>query len=173
MGNFLIGDVLAVVGFFVGVTLASWATILFTALTFARHSERAKGHLKTKPWKAGLQGVALSLILAAVGFQIFNIPTPLTKIIGFSILFVWATLATIGAAGMIRLAAERMRDEDPRVRPWTSMVRSAAYLTIACLLPFIGTFGISFAVLLVGTGAGFMALLKEPATATAENQSVA
>jgi hypothetical protein len=53
------------------------------------------------------------------------------------------------------------------------MVRSAAYLTIACLLPFIGTFGISFAVLLVGTGAGFMALLKEPATATAENQSVA
>jgi hypothetical protein len=79
-------------------------------------------------------------------------------VIGYSGLLVIFSLAAVGGSGLVLLVAERLRQYDPKLRPFAAMNRAALLIVSAGLVPLLGLFVIFPAVLAMGIGTAVQAL---------------
>lgn len=154
----LLGDVLAVVALIGVGAVSQWAMYLAFGFLFRRRSVTAQAIVERSTGTAVYIGLITVLLMSVVGFAIYAIPNPLTKLVGLTILMSMLGLAGLGGSGIARLIAERIRNEDTGIQALPALVRGSLYLTLACLLPLLGWFLIAPGLLVVGAGAGVQAI---------------
>lgn len=156
----LLGDVLAIVALFAAAAVASWATLLAVALLFPVRTTRTAELLESHPGRCIGLGLPVAVFLILLGLGMAGAAPPVVKLVGFALLVYWLGFASVGAAGLVRLIAARIRGEDPHVPALPSLVRGSLYLVFAGLMPFVGTFFILPLVLAAGTGSALFAMFR-------------
>ncbi len=155
-----IGDSFSVVATLSGVAVTVWAFEIACALLFPARVEAARTAVSLKTGSCIGMGF-LSLVFGIVTFMILQIPNPLTKLLGTVLLSSYFALVAIGSSGIAKLAAERMAAlKGGASNLFDSYAKAALYLVIASMLPLLGWFFFAPLVLLIGGGAGMMAVLK-------------
>lgn len=155
-----IGDSFSIVATLTGVAVTVWAFEIACALLFPTRVEAARTAVSLKTGSCIGMGF-VSLLFGVFTFVILQIPNPLTKLIGTILLSCYFALVAVGSSGIAKLAAERMRTlKGGQSNLFDSYAKAALYLVIASLLPMLGWFLFAPLVLLIGGGAGTLAVLK-------------
>jgi hypothetical protein len=153
-----IGDVFSVVAILFGTAFSAWAMLIASAMIFSRKAKISQSLMRHAPGRTFVLGVIMLFVIGVISLAFLSVPFPLAKLVGWSgILFVLG-FATIGSGGLVLLVAERLRDYDVRLRPFTALTRGALFIVIAGLVPLVGLFLIFPAVIAMGLGAGAQAL---------------
>jgi hypothetical protein len=161
-----IGDVFSVVASIFGIFLTSWATIVAVSLLLPNAAERAR-RATAEPGRAIFRGLVIFLTLGIVGFAMFVSPAPLIKTFGLLILLTLLGIAAVGSSGIAQEAGRRIQAMDPTMPAYPSLVRGAAYVVGATILPVLGWFGFGPLLFLASLGAGWKAVVAIPGRARA------
>jgi hypothetical protein len=153
-----IGDVLAWIGGIGALCVSAWTLYVAVALLFVQRSNQAADAITTSPWKHGLVGFLVTLVLGPVGIAMIQIPNPIGRLFGLVTLLVLLALAAIGGAGVALIAARRIRSLDQSVSPFAALCRGAAFVVVPSLFPLLGWFLLGPALFFVGLGAGIRTL---------------
>ena len=153
-------DVYTVLFILLGILLTLPALLVALNLLLPGVTQRTQTRLAATPGKSFFLGVPVAsafILFVAITTQVnFG----LIKAVGGIAAIVGMGIGTIGAAGMARLLADRLR---PIARPnseLTHLIRGAVVYELACLFPIVGWFlFIPFASITV-LGAAVFALLK-------------
>lgn len=157
----LIGDVLAWIGALVLIGITSWATILASALLFDGASSRADGAISTRPWHVVWVGLLITLTLGSLSVVLIAQPNPLGKLLGWILLAYLLFVAVLGASGVARMVATRIRELHDDLPAYNALSRGVILIIGAAMLPVVGTLLIAPAVLVVSLGAGWAALSRK------------
>jgi predicted ferric reductase len=155
----VLGDVLAIAAGFLGLALTSWATVLAIGLLFTDKAGRARESLEQGPWRIGGIGVIVVLTLGLLAIVLLGQPLPLVKLLGWVLLGWLLAIAFVGVAGVATLVSERITRLAPETAPFTALSRGAAVLVGGSLLPLAGWFVFAPALLIIGLGAGWKAVV--------------
>ena len=153
-----IGDVLAVVGIVVAIGVSTWALIVAVALLFEERSKVAARLIRDNPWKTGFLGLIGQLLIGGLGFVLIANPLPGAKLAGSIVALTVIVVTAIGVAGLVGLAARRIRELDPDMSAYGALSRGSMFVVIPSVLPLIGWLLIGPVVLALGMGAGLRAL---------------
>ena len=159
-----IGDVLAWVGGIGALCVSAWTLYVAVALLFVQRSNQAADAITTNPWKQGLLGFVVTLVLGPVSIAMIQVPNPLGRLFGLIAMLALLALAAIGGAGVALIASRRIRALDPSVSPFGALCRGAALVVVPSLVPLLGWFLLGPSLFFVGLGAGIRTL-KAPQTA--------
>lgn len=159
-----LGDVLAVVGLVLGVGISSWALVIAMSLLFEDRSKHAARTIQESPWKTGLIGLAFHASLGTIGFVLLSVPNPGAKLAGSLVLLALIMVTTVGVAGLVGLAARRIRQLDPNMSAYGALSRATTCVVIPCMLPLVGWLLLGPVVLCLGLGAGMRAM-RQPQVA--------
>lgn len=152
-----IGDVLAVIGMFVGVG-ASWAAMLILiVLAFGSKISRAREALVHSPGRCFLRGFIILVLVGGLGITLSKLPGPI-RILAFADAVLLGGLAAVGSGGLVRLLSDRIQETGSEMSPFATLTRSAILYVTAGFLPLFGWFLITPAALLASLGSGYTAL---------------
>ena len=165
------GDVNAVLYFVVIGAAALWAAIVALGLLFPARARRAEAALEARPGRLLVNGVALGVLGVGGGIAFLNAPNGVVKLLGWLMLAVLLLLATLGSAGISRVAAGRIQTLDPGQSEFTALWRGSGLLVLAGLLPVFGWFVLFPLQLFLGVGAGLAALAKKRSSAVPSAQA--
>lgn len=170
---FLIGDVFATVLILLSAGLAAAAGMTIIALLAPRRTGLAARAIEARPWRPFFIGLAITLPIVLVGIILLSLPLPIAKILGALVLVTPFAPALIGAGGLCRLIAERIRETHESTM-YRSIALAAVGITAILLFPFVGWF-VTFPLLLIWTvGAGMSSLFAtKPAIAPAAEPEIA
>ena len=153
-------DVYTVLFILLGILLTLPALLVAINLLLPAVTQRAQTRLTETPGKSFFLGIPVAsafLLFVAISSQVnFG----LVKAVGGLVAVIGMGLGTIGAAGMARLLAERLR---PIARPnseLTHLIRGAVVYELACLFPLVGWFLFIPLASITVLGAAVFALLK-------------
>lgn len=155
-----IGDSLAVVATLVGVGLSLWALLVALSLLFEDRAKAAQAVVSSSPWKPLLLGAMLVLTLGVLFLALAGSVVPPVKLAGIIGLLWMLSQAAIGATGLARFAADRVRQMDPECSPYRAVVRGTGFLVIAGFLPFLGWFAFTPLVLCTALGSSVLAMFR-------------
>lgn len=161
-----IGEVNAVLYFVAIGAAALWAAIVALGLLFPERVRRSESALLEKPGRLLVNGVALGVLGVGIGIALLNAPNGLVKLFGWLLISGLALLATLGSAGLARVASARIGSLDPRQSEFTALWRGTGLLVLAGLFPAFGWFLLFPLQLFAGIGAGMAALGKDRRQAT-------
>ncbi|RYG45581.1 hypothetical protein EON79_12315 [bacterium] len=160
---FIAGDILATIGFFLGVAVTSWATLLAFKLLFPAKADRAAEAMAENAWKTALTGTLFLLAIGGAAVVLISNPLPIVKIVGMVVMGWMLAISLVGLAGLASLLAKRIDEMGAQLSPFASHSRAAAVLIGFCLLPFAGWFVFAPAVLAIGAGAGWTVVMGRAA----------
>lgn len=155
-----IGDSLAVVATLGGIGLSLWAMLVALSLLFENRSKAAEQAVTASPWKALILGAMIVLTLGILFLGMAGQPLPGVKLLGTIGLLWLLAQAAVGATGIVRVAARRVRKFDPEASEYRSIVRGTGFLVIGGFLPFLGWFAFAPLILCASLGAGFMGMRR-------------
>ena len=104
--------------------------------------------------------MALDLVIAAILLALAGSVVPPVKLAGVVGLLWMLSQAAIGATGLARFAAERVRQMDPECSPYRAVVRGTGFLVIAGFLPFLGWFAFTPLVLCTALGSSVLVMFR-------------
>ncbi len=167
MGLSTIGDSFSIVATLGGIAVTAWSFKIACALLFPDRVETARLAVSTKT--SAVVGMGFVSLLAGVfSFIVLALPNPFTKLLGTLFLAGYFALVALGASGIAKLAAERLRDlKGGQSNLFDSYAKAALYIVMAAMLPLLGWFLFAPLMILFAGGAGLMAVLK-PVSATNE-----
>ena len=151
-------EVLGIVSIILGLTFAWPCLVIWFALAFPGPVDQARGRLQRQPWACAGTGAALAITLGVLAFVLINHPHGVVKLLGWALTSALLLLGTLGAAGMVRLIAARLRPESENLSSLGALVRAAVLTEFAALFPVLGWFLFAPAALLANLGAGTLAL---------------
>ena len=155
-----IGDSFSIVATLGGVAVTVWSFKIACALLFPDRVETARVAVSTKTGSSFGMGF-LALLYGVFSFIVLSIPNPGVKLIGMLMLAGYFALVAIGASGIAKLAAERLRDlKGGQSNLFDSYAKASLYLVLAAMLPVLGWFIFAPLMILFAGGAGLMAVLK-------------
>ena len=155
-----IGDSFSIVATLSGVAVTVWSFKIACALLLPSRVESARVAVSTKLGSCIGAGF-LNLLFGIITFIILQVPHPATKLLGTVLLAGYFATIAIGASGISKLAAERLRDlKGGQSNMFDCYAKASLYLVIASLMPVLGWFLFAPLVLLIGGGAGLIAILK-------------
>jgi hypothetical protein len=125
--------------------------------TFPRAVERCKQTYLEKPIKSIILGVMLGVPATTIGIAILSSGTPIGQFVGLSMLFLLASLAILGAAGLSGLIGERLNSPQDAHQPWKRVYRGSIVLAITFVFPMVGWFLVFPLTFLSGFGAALLA----------------
>lgn len=167
-----IGDVFSVVAILFGTAFSAWAMLLASTLIFSRKAKISESLIRHAPGRTFMLGLATLFVASFVSLAFLSVPIPAAKLIGWTgILFVLG-FATLGAGGLVLLVAERLREYDAKLRPFTALTRGTSYIVLAGLVPLLGLFLVFPAVVAMGLGAGIQALFMRQELRAAASEYV-
>jgi hypothetical protein len=152
-----IGDALTVVSLIVGTCLALWAMIIGMAMLFTRRAGQAAAHLERSPAGALLIGAVLTFAVAAANVVLQQAPNGLVRLLGWSLIYGALSISLVGASGLAILVGGRIQRMDGRMSAFSGLMRGAAFIVIAGLLPLLGWFLFIPLILMFSLGAGLQA----------------
>lgn len=153
-----------------GVVLAVFATLITTGIAFIGllmtwslllpHAvERAHVRLRQTPWRCFFLGLFWLLLAIPIIGILLSIPAGLGQMLGWAGIFILMTVASMGAAGLATLMANRLRDETTYVSSQGALLRSAGALALAVAFPVLGWLIVFPLVAICSLGAAGFALL--------------
>jgi hypothetical protein len=159
----IMADVLKIFLIIVG-TLTLYVTYWLVAQAlFPVIVERARQHY-SKPVKITLVGIVAALLPVLLGSVIANLPNPLLKLFGVTLMVVPSILGLVGSAGLaLRIGAGLPTPADDQ-QPWRRVLRGGILLSLTFLLPFVGWIVLTIWTLVSGFGA-FVLSVRESKTA--------
>ncbi|CAN5643885.1 hypothetical protein BH11ARM2_BH11ARM2_11270 [soil metagenome] len=156
---FTAGDIQATIGFFLGVALTSWATLLAFKLLFPTRVTGAAEALEQQTWKTVLIGAAFFLIVGLASVTLLGVALPIAKLVGMVMLGWLLAVSLVGAGGLTTLLARRIEEMGAGLSPFATYSRASLVLIGFCLLPLAGWFVFAPAILAVSAGAGWMVVM--------------
>ncbi len=123
------------------------AEALFPALV-----ERASRHYG-KPARITFIGLAAALAPVIVGLAMANLPHPLLKMLGLTLVVTPAMLGLAGSTGLVLRIGAGLPSPVDESQPWRRVLRGGILLACSFLLPVVGWIVIPLWVLVSGFGA--------------------
>ena len=155
-----IGDSFSIIATLGGVAVTAWSFKIACALLFPDRVETARLAVSTKTSSTIGMGF-LSLMAGVFAFIVFSLPNPGAKLLGILMLAGYFAIVAIGASGIAKLAAERLRDlKGGQSNLFDSFAKAALYMVMAAMLPVLGWFLFAPLMILFAGGAGLMAVFK-------------
>jgi hypothetical protein len=154
-------DISAVFGIllFLGIAFPGFLTALY--LLFPATVERARLRLDRTPWLCFFIGGLLTAVFAIPIVILFALGNGVTQFLGWALLFIILTIASIGAAGLASKMGERFSARSSNtVTPIGAFVRGAIALELAAAFPVIGWLIFIPIAIVVSLGATAFALLR-------------
>jgi len=107
-----------------------------------------------------------------VGLILANMPNPLTKVIGLTLVIVPGLLGLAGSSGLALRIGAGLNSPLDATQPWRRVLRGGVVLSFCFLLPFVGWVILPIWALVSGLGAFVLALKEQraqfPSMPTAE-----
>jgi hypothetical protein len=150
-----LGDVLAAVALVVTTGFAVFCAMVLSALLFPSRTTRAAREIEFHPWKCVLMGAFLGLPWALIGLIVFQVPSPVFRVIGGLIVISVLVLAAAGSGGLAKLVAQRVAQSSKLDTTLTSVSVGSFLIVGAALLPVIGWLFLAPVFTLCALGAGF------------------
>src|SRR5690349_20705992 len=119
------GQVMAIVWLIAGLAVAWPCLMIWFALAFPAPAARAKARLLEAPFGSILAGAAIGLLFGWLSVALLGNPAGPVKLVGWAILSPLLLAATLGAAGLIRIIADRLEATAGPISPLGALVRAA------------------------------------------------
>jgi hypothetical protein len=161
----IMADVLKIFLIIVGILTVYVTYWLVAQALFPAIVDRARQHY-SKPVKITLIGLVAALFPVLIGVAISNLPNPLLKLFGVTLMVIPSLLGLVGSAGLaLRIGAGLPTPADEQ-QPWRRVLRGGILLSLTFLLPFVGWIVLTIWTLVSGFGA-FVLSVKTPRTSSA------
>jgi hypothetical protein len=154
-----LGDVLSFVAALGGAALSTWGLLVAANLVFDRRVTVAQGALTNSPWKCFWAGLVWLAVLGTGAVVLLGLPTPLLKFAGAALLVLVMSWMTLGTAGIVQVAAKRLKELDPEMSHYATISRGAMFVVLPGFVPVLGWIGIAPVILVLGLGAGMKAIM--------------
>jgi len=154
-----LGDVLSFVAALGGAALSTWGLLVAATLVFDKRVSLAQGAVTNAPWKCFWAGLAWLGVLGTASIMLLNIPNPIVKFAGAVVLVLVMSWMTLGTAGIVQVAAKRLKELDPSMSHYATISRGAMFVVLPGFVPILGWIGIAPVLLVLGLGAGMKAIL--------------
>lgn len=135
-----IGDVLMVFGAIALLSFSLLAALVLLTILLPVHSAKMANRIETLPGRTLLAGASITLPALIVIVVMANLPNPATKLLALFSLFVLLACAALGAAGIVRLASDRIKNTANDVTHYGSVTRAAGLVVGAANIPLVGWF---------------------------------
>ncbi|HTQ09395.1 MAG TPA: hypothetical protein VMI31_04930 [Fimbriimonadaceae bacterium] len=155
---FTIGSALTIVAAIFGTAFSAWALLVGSSLIFRHKAQISQSLIQHAPFRSFFLGAVLLFVMGFVSAIFLTVPIPAVKFFGYSGMFVIVSLASLGAGGLVLFVAERLRQYDPRLRPFVALNRGALVIVASGLVPVFGLFVVFPAVLAIGLGTAAQAI---------------
>jgi len=136
---------------FISYWLAAQA--LFPELT-----DRCRQRIKVAPLKHALIGLAWTIPTAAAGVALLNVPNPLLKFMGATILLLLILAGLVGSSALAAQIGFGLANPMDQTQPWRRVLRGGMVLGMTFVFPLIGWFLILPLSLVIGVGALFASI---------------
>lgn len=153
-----IGDSFAIVAILFGIGFTAWAMILGASILFADKALAARNLAERHPWRSLAIGFGAGVPLTIVTLTMAGINFPPVKLIGVMGLLVIIAFSMFGATGVCLSIASRIRNMEPNISVYASLVRASAVLVIASFFPLVGWFLVAPVLFIISLGVGVQAL---------------
>lgn len=135
-----IGDVLMVFGAIALISFSLFAAMVLVSILFPLQSAKMANRLETRFGKTLLIGASITLP-ALLGIVVMaNVPNPAIKLVALFAFFALMASAALGAAGIVRLTSDRVKNTATDVSHYGSTTRASFLIISALNIPFIGWF---------------------------------
>lgn len=151
-------DVYTVTFIIIGILISLPALLVGLNLLMPSIAIRTQVRLRETPGRSFGLGVVTTAVFLPIILITTQMPGP-GQALGIAFIIAVMGLGSVGAAGMARLLAERIR---PLAKPNSDMMnllRGAVVYELACLVPFVGWFIFAPLVGMMVLGAALFALL--------------
>jgi len=165
---FTIGSALTIIAIIFGTAFSAWALLIGSSLIFRQKALISQSLIQYAPWRSFFLGAVLLFIMGFVSIAFLAAPLPVLKFFGYSGVLVIVSLASLGAGGLVLFVADRLRQYDPKLRPFAALNRGALLIVSSGLVPVFGLFVIFPAVLAIGLGTAVQALFMRHEITVAE-----
>jgi hypothetical protein len=145
-------DILKIFLIVVGILLIYISYWLLAEALFPETVEGA-GRQYSRPFKITAIGLGAALAPVILGLVLANLPNPLLKLLGITLLVVPALLGLVGSAGLTLRIGTGLRSPVDEAQPWRRVLRGGIVLAFSFLLPVVGWIILPVWVLLSGLGA--------------------
>ena len=150
-------DILKIFLIVLGILMIYVSYWLLAEALFPETVERASRQY-SKPLKITLVGIAAALAPVVLGLILANVPNPLLKLLGITLLVAPALLGLVGSAGLTLRIGAGLRSPIDEAQPWRRVLRGGIVLALTFLLPVVGWIILPIWVLLSGFGALLLCL---------------
>jgi len=132
-------DISAIFGILLSLGIVFPGMLTAWWLLFPATVERARLRLDRTPWKCFFVGGVVTAMLAIPITILFVIPNGAVQFVGWALLFITLTIASLGAAGLAAKMGDRLsRRSSDGFTPVGALVRGAVALELAAAFPVIG-----------------------------------
>jgi hypothetical protein len=153
----IMADILKILLIVLGILLIYVSYWLLAEALFPEVVERASRQY-AKPFKTTFIGLGAALAPVVLGLVLANLPNPLLKLLGITLLVVPALLGLAGSAGLTLRIGAGLRSPIDETQPWRRVLRGGIVLALSFLLPVVGWIILPIWVLLSGLGALLLCL---------------
>jgi hypothetical protein len=136
---------------FISYWLAAHA--LFPELT-----DRCRQRIKNAPVRQALIGLAWTIPCAAGGIALLNLPNPLLKFLGATVVLLLILAGLIGSSALAAQIGYGLANPSDQAQPWRRVLRGGMVLGLTFVFPLIGWLLILPLSLVIGIGALFASL---------------
>jgi len=155
-------DILKIALIVVGILTIYVNYWLLAEALFPTLVERASRQY-ANPVKLTLVGFATAILPVVFGFILANLPNPLTKVVGVTLLVVPGMLGLAGSAGLALRIGMGLSSPVDAIQPWRRVLRGGVVLVCCFLLPVVGWIILPLWVLVSGLGAFVLAIKEQKA----------
>lgn len=160
----IMADILKIFLIVVGLLTVYVSYWLVAQALFPGLVERAREHYG-RPVKITLIGLAAAVLPFIIGAMISNLPNPVLKITGVTLMVIPAMLGLIGSAGLTQKIGAGLSSPLDEQQPWRRVLRGGILLALTFLLPFVGWIVLPIWTLLSGFGAFILSVReRKPST---------
>ena len=164
MENYLSsGDMLVIVTVVIGIAVSVWALMIGMALLFSRKAQMARDSFEEAPWRSFFMGLTVGGITLIIGIVLAGSGNPIGILTGWGIISLFAAFAAIGAGGLAMLVSDRIDGMEPGMSRFAALLKGAAFIVGAGMLPVFGWFAYAPVVALISFGAGVQAVWRRRA----------
>lgn len=156
----IMADILKIFLLTLGILIVYVSYWLLSEALFPKFVERAS-RFYLKPVKISLLGLVVAIVPMLMGAQMANLPNPLLKIIGITLLVLPGLLGLVGSAGLTLRIGLGLPSPLDAEQPWRRVLRGGVLLAFSFLLPVIGWVVIPVWVLASGLGAFILSLREQ------------
>jgi hypothetical protein len=148
----IMADILKILLIVVGILMIYVSYWLLAEALFPDLVERASRKY-AQPVRITAVGFGAALVPVILGLILANLPNPLFKLVGITLLVVPALLGLAGSAGLTLRIGAGLRSPIDEAQPWRRVLRGGIVLALSFLLPVVGWVILPVWVLLSGLGA--------------------